>query len=285
MITRKEILTVTLDEGKAEGSLICSLSGWDCEIYRIQRSNLSDYDNDQKLKECGIYFLIGEENGIPTIYVGQANSRTNGKGVLGRVEEHDKAKESYWSEALLLHSNSNSLYATELNYLERSFWIKTQAGSYTVKNASKPALGNYPQMIKITMDKFISSAETIIRLLGYSFLVPKAKKIQTTSGNKQFFIKRKGNNQGRDIDAICEIQNNKFVVIKGSLVATVPRNANEGRDYYHNKYGAFIDNNGRLTQDIEFDKVSGSSAFVIYGSSDGNVDWKDASGKPIKDFI
>ena len=60
----KESLEITLEHGTAEGTLICSLKGWDCEIYRISRDELSAYTNNSKLKECGIYFLVGEHGGV-----------------------------------------------------------------------------------------------------------------------------------------------------------------------------------------------------------------------------
>lgn len=289
MAITKEALTITMDNGTADGTLICNLMGWDCEVYKIDRTNLNTYVNEVKLKECGIYFLIGEDNGTPAVYVGQANSRNNGKGVLGRVVEHDKPQEAYWKTALLLHSNSNALYATELNYLERHFWVKLKDSGFQVMNASKPSLGNYPQLTKIAMDKFMVGAEMIIHVLGYQFLEQKKQSTPNmpvvTSGAKQFFITRTGKGIGRDVDAVCEIRNGQFVVLKGSLIATVKRNASDTGDYSRTKYGAFIDAKGRLTQDLTFDKVSSSSAFVIYGSSNGNVDWKDASGQPIKNYL
>lgn len=282
----KESLEITLEHGTAEGTLICSLKGWDCEIYRISRDELSAYTNNSKLKECGIYFLVGEHDGAPSVYVGQANSRDNGKGVLGRVMEHDRASEAYWNTALLLHSTSNVLYPTELNYLERSFWNKVKMSSFKVMNASKPALGNYAESTEIAMDKFIVSAEMIIRILGYHFLDGKQQTDPHVTPNaRKFFITRKGKGLGRDIDAVCEMRDGKFVVLKGSLVATVPRNSSIQKDYGHSRYADLIDHRGRLDQDIVFDTVSGSSSFVIYGSSNGNVDWKDREGKPIKDYI
>lgn len=285
----KEALTITMDDGTVEGTLICNLAGWDCEIYKLQRGSLNKYTNNEKLKECGIYFLVGEQNGEPAIYVGQANSRNNGKGVLGRVMEHDKSTESYWESAFLLHSTSNGLYATELNYLERHYWNRVKSGPYHVMNASKPALGNYSTATKIAMDKFIAGSEMIIRTLGYQFLNPKHHStIAATSSieeAKQFYINRNGTVSGRTIAATCEIRNGKFVVLKGSLVATVPRDAHNANDYRHHKYAQLIDGNGRLIQDIPFDKVSGASSFVIYGSSDGKKDWKDAKGKAIELFM
>lgn len=282
---QQQIMTVLMDDGTADGTLKIDLATWDCSMYRISRDKLQNYANDSVLKASGIYFLVGKKQGLPAVYVGQANSRNNGKGVLGRVIEHDKAAESYWKEALLIYSSSNSLYATELNYLERKCWEKISAGSYSVINAVKPALGNCSSVTKVTMDHFIEGMELMLQFFHYDLFNPAPSPVapsKNTSGI-QFFIKRKSNTPGRCVDAICEIRASKYVVLKGSLVATVARDSKNSNKYSHDKYADLIDDAGRITRDITFDKVSGSSAFVLYGSSNGNVDWKDASGKPMKD--
>lgn len=282
---QQQVMTVLMDDGTPRGTLKIDLATWDCAMYRIARNDLQNYTNDQALKNCGIYFLVGVQNGIPAVYVGQANSRNNGKGVLGRVIEHDKSTEAYWNEALLIYSRSNSLYATELNYLERSLWDKIQKGSYKVINASKPAPGNCSSITQVTMDRFIEGVEYMAEIFRYDFLQPAQPNAVVPSPGKQFFIKRTSTTPGRSVDAICEIQGSKFVVLKDSLVATVPRDSSSARMYSHDKYGSMIDTAGRLTQNISFDKVSGSSAFALYGSSNGNADWKDSNGDPIKNYI
>lgn len=207
------------------------------------------------MKECDIYFLVGEDEGVPSVYVCQANFRNNEKGVLGRVIEHDKESDSYWETALLLYSTSNGQYPIELNYLERSFWNKAKMGSFKVTNVSKPALGNYAARTEIAMDKFIASANMIIRIQGYRFLYEKQQTGSPfTTGSTQFFIIRKGKGLGCDIEAVCEIRDGKSAVLQGSLVATVPRNSNDQKDYGHIRCADLIDQMGRLKHDMAFDK-------------------------------
>lgn len=282
----QHIMTVLMDDGTAEGTLKINLATWDCAMYRISRDKLQNYANESDLKTSGIYFLVGEKQEKPAVYVGQANARNNGKGILGRVIEHDKPAEAYWTEALLIYSSSNSLYATELNYLERKCWEKISDEAYTVINAVKPALGNCSPVTKVTMDHFIEGMELMLRLFHYDFFnpAPPPPVISKDMSRMQFFIKRKSNAPGRCVDAVCEIRDSQYVVLKGSLVATVARDAKNRNKYGHDKYADLIDVYGKTTQDIPFAKVSGSSAFVLYGTSNGNVDWKDSSGKSLRDY-
>jgi len=285
----QQIMTLIMDEGTPDGTMKIDLATWDCSMYRIKRSSLHNYTNDATLKSCGIYFLIGKNDNGTSIYVGQANARNNGKGILGRVIEHEKPTEAYWDEAFLIYSSSNSLYATELNYLERTLWEKLQNSGMAIMNASKPALGNCSPITKVTMDRFIEGIEKMMGVFYKDFL----KSPTMVNGNtvipsqsvKQFFIKKSGKTAGRDIDAVCEIQNAQYVVLKGSVVATVPRNSTNPKKYNHDTYADLIDASGKTTQDIQFDTPSGASQFVIYGSSNGKTDWRDSQKQPIKDFM
>ena len=280
-----EILSLVMDSGTPDGTMKVSLAGWDCSMYRINRKDLLNYTSDDKMKMCGIYFLIGESNRNTLVYVGQANSRVNGKGLLGRVLEHDKPTEAYWNEAFLIYSCSNTLYATELNYLERVLWEKLCKTSKTVMNASRPALGNCSELTKLTMNKFIEGIEKMMGVFYKDFLKPADPTLTPQKDTKQFFIKKTGGKPERSVDAICEIRDSKYVVLKGSLVATEPHNPNTTHKYWHDKYGAFIGTDRKLTQDVVFNSPSGASAFAIYGSSDGKVDWKDSDKRPLKDFL
>lgn len=150
------LIDIMLWDNDPEGTLRCELNSKDLILYRISRAELSSMRNHQELKQCGIYFLFGEESGKPVVYIGQANFRKNMKGVLGRVEEHDKPSEPYWDTAVMAVSKSDSIGATELNYLENQCVEKTSnAGRYTLKNSNSPTIGKVSTKTQILMDEFI----------------------------------------------------------------------------------------------------------------------------------
>ena len=116
-------LTIKMLDGDAACFLIITIPTWDGTLYRVRRDDLNSFKSDTMLKQCGIYLLFGEKGGKPVVYIGQANARKNGKGVLGRVIEHRKPAEEFWDEAFMVVSKTNTISATELNYLENQYYF------------------------------------------------------------------------------------------------------------------------------------------------------------------
>lgn len=273
------LIDIMLWDNDPEGTLRCELNSKDLILYRISRAELSSMRNHQELKQCGIYFLFGEESGKPVVYIGQANFRKNMKGVLGRVEEHDKPSEPYWDTAVMAVSKSDSIGATELNYLENQCVEKTSnAGRYTLKNSNSPTIGKVSTKTQILMDGFIDDIAVIFKqVFSYQIFVSDVK-VHQSSGAK-YYIKRDSQTPGRSCDAVGEIRGNQFVVLAGSKLCTVatvsgPKAAGNSRA----KYAKYISKNGDLKCDAVFDSPSGASKFVLYSSTNGNVEWKDKNG-------
>ena len=109
-------------------------------IYRIPHDFATNLASEPELKQAGIYLLINTEN--RTIYVGQADSRDNGNGVLARMLEPHKKESAIdqWDVGFAMTSGTPHFFgATELNYLERFFYDKAvEVGKYTVLNGNRP---------------------------------------------------------------------------------------------------------------------------------------------------
>lgn len=281
-------INMFLLDGSAEGAIKCSTRGQDTIVYKIPRADINTYVGRDDLKKAGIYFLVGEIDKKPAIYVGQGNARKNGNGVLGRVIEHRKASESYWNVAFILISNSDWVSATELNYLEYQFCnMANNAGSYHVVNAWDPSLGKVSEETKVTMEPFIDYTKLVLKIQGYK---PFEKDLLATcvTGSKddviEMFLVQQGK-EGRSVDARCKYIDGKYVVLKGSKIASLPTNSCPKR--VANKRAMVancIDKNNILKKDIEFDSPSSAASFVILGTANGNILWKSKDGICLKDL-
>ena len=92
-----------------------------------------------ELKHAGIYLLVNTEN--KTVYVGQADSRDNGNGLLARMlESHSSEEIDNWNFGYAITSgNPTRLLASELNYLEQFFYDEAKkVRRYKVLNAKRP---------------------------------------------------------------------------------------------------------------------------------------------------
>jgi site-specific DNA-methyltransferase (adenine-specific) len=96
--------------------------------FKLTREALEDNTikfGDKELQYAGIYFLVGNEDGVEKIYVGQGGNRDTGKGVLARVKNHvskqAELEEYYfhtWTRAIILVPRENVWEPTDLNMLE-----------------------------------------------------------------------------------------------------------------------------------------------------------------------
>ena len=109
-------------------------------LYRIPRDFAPNLTAEPELKQAGIYLLMNTKTN--TIYVGQADSRDNGNGVLGRMlEPHTKKNEiDEWDVGFVLTNGTPTFFgATELNWLEQFFYDEAlKAGNYNVLNGNRP---------------------------------------------------------------------------------------------------------------------------------------------------
>lgn len=286
MATKKTLINLTLIDGTAEGTLKCVNKVQNGTIYRINRNDISNHLNMPEMRQCGIYFLIGDINGMQSVYIGQANTRKNGNGVLGRVLEHKNQKEDYWREAFILVSSTNSIGATELNYLENQFCnMVIEAGHYNVVNASDPNSGNYNDEIEIIMDPLIEYTSTCLKVLGYD-LFSISQNNNSTEKMAKYHINKEGKSTGRKVNAQIEFYNNKYRLKKGSLVALeTTTSCPESILTMRNEFKKYISKEGIVKGDIDFNSPSTLAKFVTLSSVNGKVEIRDENGRSIKNVI
>ena len=214
-MSNKALLNLMIFKNGNSRSLVFEYVRGDCIVYKVERSELSTMDNEDKLKQCGIYFLFGDDS----VYVGQAIIRKNQKGVLGRVQEHDKPTESYWHTSFMAVSKTDTIQATELNYLEYTCYKKaSDAGRYTIKNSNTPTVGKVSPNTSYVMDPFIDDIEQVLDILGYKvFTMPKV----SVSGDETYYLVQNSSIPGRACNATCVKHGEKYTVKAGSQLCTV----------------------------------------------------------------
>lgn len=279
-MSNKALINLMIYKNGDTRSLIFEYARGDCIVYKVDRSELSTMNNENRLKQCGIYFLFGDDS----VYVGQAIIRKSQKGVLGRVQEHDKPAESYWHTAFMAVSKTDTIQATELNYLEYTCYKKaSDAGRYTIKNSNTPTVGKVSTSTSFVMDPFIDDIEQVLDILGYKvFTTPKA----SSSRGEIYYLQQNSSIPGRVCNATCERNIDKYTVKAGSQLCTV--STASCKDYIktlRKDNAKIIDKNGILNQDVTFDSPSTASSFVVFASSNGKILWKDKNGNTLKTII
>ncbi|GMW04544.1 MAG: methionine sulfoxide reductase [Dehalococcoides mccartyi] len=292
MAVRGKSINLFLMDGTASGRIKCTLANWTGVAYRIPRTELDKCKERDDLKQSGVYFLFGtsDQTGEDVVYIGQAGARKNGEGILFRLQEHKRNPDKdYWTEAVVFTTSNNSFGPTEISYLENRFCIlATGAKRYAVKNGNNPTSGHITEEKESELEEFIDYAKIVMGTLGHKVFEP----IVVIQGNVSddskileddstepilYFDRNKGRAMGRRTSE-------GFVVHAGSVIATdIKQSCPENARRFRNKYADKIDENGILTSDVLLSSPSAAAGFVSGSNQSGNVVWKTANGKTLKD--
>lgn len=279
-MTRAKTLRLYLMDGDGNGRVKCSLANWTGIAYKIPRTMIDKCSDLSILNQSGVYFLFGtDDNDRPVVYVGQAGSRKNGKGLLLRVKE-DHPSIDYWTEAIMFTTTNNSFGPTEISYLENRFCnLAVQAGRYQVKNGNDPNPGNITEEIECELEEYIDYAKIVMGTLGHKVLEPL---VSHSDSSDEEPILHMSYGQGK---ATGKRTSDGFVVFKGSIInlnltSSCPKGTRKEREEYADQ----IDSKGILTANILFSSPSRAAKFVGGASLNGKITWKDAQEKTLREL-
>lgn len=278
-----------LMDGEVTGRIKCILGNWIGIAYKIPRIDLEKSKEIQYLNNSGVYFLLSRnENDEQQVYIGQADVRNDGTGVLSRIIEHsikDKEKdEGYFSEAVILTTQNNSFGKTEISYLENRFTsLANETSRYNVINKNTPNRSNVTEEKELELEDFIEYSKIILGILGYKIFVPLIKR---ESNNKEqeelmLYIFNK-----RQVVAQCKRTREGFVVLKGSKIRM--KNNKSLSDTTKAIQKKYVENkeivNGILKIDILRNSPSAAAEFVLSRSVNGKDVWKTKEGLSLNDL-
>ena len=272
-----------LMDGTADGRWQATLSNWNCNAYKIPRSELKHCDDLHDLHGPGVYFLFGRDNESERqfVYVGE------GDDALKRIQQpHSFEKDdSYWTEAVILvtpNDSLDSLNKATIKYLENRFHkIAVDSGRYIIKNGNTPNQPSVPKKISDVLEEFILNTRLVMPALGHKVFEPQPSSKPVTKDDLLYFSR----NKGKGGCATGKLTEDGFWVLKGSYIFPVIADyVQPGVVKARQQYAPFIDKNGILIKDISFGSPSYASTFVCGKNSNGLVEWKNKDGVMLKDL-
>ena len=282
-------INLFLIDGTANGRIKCTITSRTGIIFKIPRKDLAKCKGLGMLENDGVYFLFGEEEGRQKIYVGQAGSRKNGKGILNRLGEHERNPEkNFWTEAIILTTSDNSFGATEISWLEHKFCnMVIKAARCEVVNGNEPSPGNITEEKESDLENHVEFAQVILSAIGYKFFEPPQKVSPPPPvyhDEEIFYLSRFVQKLGRKINAQMKRTLTGYKVLAGSEISSLDDD-NLSANVKKARRIAKIDSSGILLEDMEFPKPSPAATFVLAIPTDGNQNWKTRDGVPLKNFL
>ena len=276
-----------LMDGEASGRIKCTLGNWIGIAYKIPRIDLENNKEIKYLNNSGVYFLLSRnKNDEQQVYIGQADVRNDGTGVLSRIIDHsikDK-EEEYFSEAVILTTQNNSFGKTEISYLENRFTsLAKETSRYYVINKNTPNRSNVTEEKELELEDFIDYSKIILGILGYKIFVPLIKRKSDSKDQEELMLYIFNKKQ---VIAQCKRTREGFVVLKGSTIRM--KNNKSLSDTTKAMQKKFVENgdivNGILKIDILRNSPSAAAEFVLSRSVNGKDLWKTKEGLSLNDL-
>ncbi len=268
-MARSKRLEIIFHNGEPEGIRIYMRHLSTIKAFVVPRLYLAEAKKLTGVDNPGVYFLINDETGsLSKIYIGQTR---NG---ISRLDDHN-SKKDFWNKAILFLADSQHFTLNIISGLEKYAIQKAiDANRYQVDNKAVPKyqISEYdlPQV-----EEIYEEIEFIMGTLGFRM------NDSSTQSNQQIFttsrrgVVAKGVYSGESFDVLpgSEIDINRAVNIESY-------NAKRQECL---RDGTITETDGKyyLNKIISFRTPSGASDFVLGGSTNGWVEWKDANGKTL----
>ncbi len=268
---------IFLLSGEPEGLRIVEKSNWTGQGLVFPRSLFAEARKRPELQRTGIYVLWGpaESGQLMRVYVGE------GDGVLSRLEQHAKAKD-FWTHAAVFTSKDQNLNKAHVQYIEaRLVVLANEANRCEVDNGNAPQLPTLSEADVADAEGFLAGVLLCLPVVGVT-LFEKTK--ATGARSRDLLLKAKGI-EARGIDTP-----RGFVVRSGSMavkaeVPSLPAALIALRRVLLDK-GVLTEAGEvyRLAQDYTFSSPSTAAGVLLARSSNGRFEWKDASGRSLREI-
>jgi hypothetical protein len=274
---RPTSIRLFLADGRADGLRLVEKSNWTGLAMVCSRSDYLRVRKRDEWTRPGVYLLSGpadDETGRPLLYVGEADN------VRDRVDSHVKNKE-FWTTVIAFTSKDENLNKAHVRYLEaRLLQLASAANRVAVQNSTAPPAPRLSEADQADMEGYLAEMLVILPLLSVVAFEPLDR---AAPASERLVL------SGKEASASGAETSDGFVVFEGSLArpATVPSlpgyvAALRGQLI---KDGVLVQEGERLrfTQPHLFDSPSSAAAVVLGRNANGRVEWKEASGRTLKD--
>lgn len=242
--------------------------------YVIPRPLLSEAKNISGINRPGIYYLINEDDGnkIVQLYIGQTR---NG---ITRLDDHNRSKD-FWNKAIMFLAESKTFTLDMISGLEKFAIIKAQESKrYKVENNIVPKY-EIDEYDLAAVEEIYEEVQFIMATQGYKMNDAKS----TLNEADILHTTRNG------ITAFGIYDSEKFDVLEGSQInidkpAHLQKYNRQREELISQQSIVNVDGKYILKVTLDFRTPSGASDFVLGGSTNGWVEWKNRDGKTLDEL-
>ena len=269
-----------LANGTADSLIIAELSNWNGKAIKIPRIEVADCKRDD-IQEPGVYFLFcKEEDNSDSVYIGESENVK--ERIVQHLRDYTAEKEKYyWTTAVIF--TGRDLNKALIRYLEDRFVSEARkAKRYTVltKNTYGKTVLKESQIA--AMEEIIDNVKVLINALGYKVLEPMVLNSPAAQADNEKLTFTMGGASGEGY-----VTTEGFVLLVGAKLneKVSEKSMTKGFLELRNKLLAA----GKIkdlvtTEDILFSSSSAAGAVLAGYNVSGPMNWKNASGKSLKEI-
>lgn len=264
-------------DGKPDGMLTAEVFNWTGHVLKTPRTKIAEALKRPEAAYTGVYILIGEVDGQPQAYIGEAEEL--GTRLRGHV-----AKKDWWETAVLITSTANNLHEAHVKYLEsRLVEMANTTKRMPLENGNAPTRSSLSESGVANMEAFLETLMMVLPAIQVDMFVNKAaikKAKQDPSGTKTTPVFELRSPK-HSIAATAALIDGEMIVQEGST-ARYQWMGNGSWDASYAKLHRRLIETGILvsrgelmefTEDYAFSSISGAAA-VVSGRPANGREWK-----------
>jgi hypothetical protein len=273
-------LHIFVADGDPDGLRLVTRSNWIGKAVVFPRAVFTEVRNRDEFQQTGVYLLIGPrpEGDGEMLYIGE------GDPVLDRLKGHYASKD-FWTRVVFFVAGTENLNKAHVQYLEAQLVARAHAAKrMPLDNANVPTDPTLSEADRAYMNVFLDNMLGMLPLLGIDAFEQSPLTVSTDETPLLTC-------HGKGVVATGHDTPQGFVVKAGSFAAGQEAPSLSG--YFPNltrirsdliARGVLVSEGDkfRFTQDYTFNSPSQASSVVFANSSNGRVDWKDSSGRTLK---
>ncbi|NIY73361.1 GIY-YIG nuclease family protein [Marivivens donghaensis] len=268
-------------DGRPDGMLTAEVFNWTGHVLRFPRTQIKEALGRRETEHTGVYVLIGERDGEPHAYIGEAED------VRHRLRDHirDKTKE-WWDTAIIITSAADNLHKAHVKYLEsRLVEIARDVSAVSLGNSNTPPRSSLTEAAVSNMESFLDTLMMVLPAVRIDMFMSKKRSSKPTANSDADalavptfeFIMPKHN-----IRAVAKLIDGEMVVQAGSEVRGAWAGPRYNKAHYYNLHDELLqkgiisttDGVGIFTENYAFSSASAAAAICIGRTTNGRTDWK-----------
>lgn len=279
-------------DGLPDGMLTAEVFNWTGHVLRFPRTKFREALRRPETQHTGVYVLIGERDGTPLAYIGEAEN------VADRLRGHI-ANKDWWDSAVCISTTGDLLHKAHVKYLEsRLVEIARQIGSMPLENGNTPPRSSLSEAAQANMESFLETLGIVLPAIRVDMFLNKARSVPKTpdvvasptdSTDEKFILRT----PRHDLYAEAVLRDGEWVVQAGARARDqwvgVPNAAQNYRKLYEElvENGTMVnqDNFAVFQKDFAFSSPSAAGAVITGRSINGRTAWKHAAtGQTYEDW-